>query len=102
MHGNRCASRRIRWRFEALVPSDRGIKGDGSNGWPEREIARLQAFLGDGARRIQTADLLGAIQALCQLSYSPGLWRDGKLLPLPRKRQDNPIVFESLLRERPA
>jgi len=28
--------------------------------------------------------------------------RDGKLLPFPRKRQDNPIVFESLLRERPA
>jgi hypothetical protein len=26
---------------------------------------------GDGARRIRTADLLGAIQALCQLSYSP-------------------------------
>jgi hypothetical protein len=25
----------------------------------------------DGARRIRTADLLGAIQALCQLSYSP-------------------------------
>jgi hypothetical protein len=24
-----------------------------------------------GARRIRTADLLGAIQALCQLSYSP-------------------------------
>jgi hypothetical protein len=25
----------------------------------------------NGARRIRTADLLGAIQALCQLSYSP-------------------------------
>ncbi len=29
------------------------------------------ARCGDGARRIRTADLLGAIQALCQLSYSP-------------------------------
>jgi hypothetical protein len=27
--------------------------------------------LPSGARRIRTADLLGAIQALCQLSYSP-------------------------------
>ncbi len=31
----------------------------------------LQGKRGDGARRIRTADLLGAIQALCQLSYSP-------------------------------
>jgi hypothetical protein len=38
---------------------------------PESEVARLQGFLVDGARRIRTADLLGAIQALCQLSYSP-------------------------------
>jgi hypothetical protein len=49
----------------------------------------------NGARRIRTADLLGAIQALCQLSYSPGL-AGGKLLPVPRKRQDNRIVFDSL------
>ena len=31
-----------------------------------------RAFCGDGARRTRTADLLGAIQALSQLSYSPG------------------------------
>src|SRR4051812_32668497 len=31
---------------------------------------RLQAF-GDGASRARTGDLLGAIQALSQLSYSP-------------------------------
>jgi hypothetical protein len=50
----------------------------------------------DGARRIRTADLLGAIQALCQLSYSPG-GVAGKLIPLPRKRKDNRIVFGSLI-----
>ena len=54
----------------------------------------------NGARRIRTADLLGAIQALCQLSYSPGLCGDGKLVPLPRKRQDNRIVFGSLRSKR--
>jgi hypothetical protein len=31
----------------------------------------LQGVSVNGARRIRTADLLGAIQALCQLSYSP-------------------------------
>ena len=51
--------------------------------------------LRSGARRIRTADLLGAIQALCQLSYSPE-GRAGKLLPLPRKGKDNRIVFGSL------
>jgi hypothetical protein len=30
------------------------------------------AVKGSGARRTRTADLLGAIQALSQLSYSPG------------------------------
>jgi hypothetical protein len=54
--------------------------------------------LSDGARRIRTADLLIANQALCQLSYSPVLGWDGKLLPFPRKRQDNPIEFGSLLK----
>jgi hypothetical protein len=39
----------------------------------EDEYARLQGFFVDGARRIRTADLLGAIQALCQLSYSPAM-----------------------------
>ena len=37
----------------------------------ESEVARLQGPFASGARRIRTADLLGAIQALCQLSYSP-------------------------------
>ena len=37
----------------------------------EGEVARLQGVSVSGARRIRTADLLGAIQALCQLSYSP-------------------------------
>ncbi len=35
------------------------------------EKTATQQVLRDGARRIRTADLLGAIQALCQLSYSP-------------------------------
>ena len=35
-------------------------------------VARRAWPTGDGARRIRTADLLGAIQALSQLSYSPG------------------------------
>jgi hypothetical protein len=42
-----------------------------SNRSPEGQTLHLQGVRGDGARRIRTADLLGAIQALCQLSYSP-------------------------------
>ena len=38
---------------------------------PKLKPPRLQRFLRDGARRARTADLLGAIQALSQLSYSP-------------------------------
>jgi hypothetical protein len=34
-------------------------------------IARCRNDNRNGARRIRTADLLGAIQALSQLSYSP-------------------------------
>ena len=52
-----------------------------------------------GARRIRTADLLGAIQALCQLSYSPEV-EAGKLIPFPRKGKDNRIVFGSLFRRK--
>jgi hypothetical protein len=52
---------------------DRGrILGLGSNGC-RNPILRRAGSYADGARRIRTADLLGAIQALCQLSYSPGL-----------------------------
>jgi hypothetical protein len=69
-HGHRCVSPHIR---RPLGTSAR-IWGQ-PRGWskrlPKRETARLQAFFVDGARRIRTADLLGAIQALCQLSYSP-------------------------------
>jgi hypothetical protein len=36
--------------------------------------ARKQASI-DGASRTRTGDLLGAIQALSQLSYSPGIGR---------------------------
>ncbi len=39
---------------------------------PEWKIARLQGHLLSGASRTRTGDLLGAIQALSQLSYSPG------------------------------
>ena len=83
------------WQF---LPDRERHLGLGSNdcGNP---ILRCAATSADGARRIRTADLLGAIQALCQLSYSPGLCGGGKLVPLPRKRQDNRIVFGSLLRE---
>ena len=36
------------------------------------EAPRVQGFLDSGARGTRTLDLLGAIQALSQLSYSPG------------------------------
>ena len=38
----------------------------------ESERPAFAGLRGDGARRARTADLLGAIQALSQLSYSPG------------------------------
>ncbi len=47
------------------------VREGGSNDPVKREVPLLQDFFVDGARRIRTADLLGAIQALCQLSYSP-------------------------------
>jgi hypothetical protein len=72
-----------------------GIGSDGSSFPLESEVARLQGVSVSGARRIRTADLLGAIQALCQLSYSPACVA-GKLIPLARKRKDNRIVFGSL------
>ena len=45
-----------------------------------KEAARdeMAALLCDGARRARTADLLGAIQALSQLSYSPAALRLAK------------------------
>src|SRR3954454_16346910 len=46
------------------------------------EAARLRGPFADGARRIRTADLLGAIQALCQLSYSPSGEADEACLAL--------------------
>jgi hypothetical protein len=53
---------RISTPFRELVPEMRGIEGDGSSFPPEGEAARLQGAFVDGARRIRTADLLGAIQ----------------------------------------
>ena len=46
----------------------------------------------DGARRIRTADLLGAIQALCQLSYSPEGEGRGRFRR-PRKGKDTRMGF---------
>src|SRR5687767_2834409 len=37
----------------------------------QRDLVVLHGSLACGARRTRTADLLGAIQALSQLSYSP-------------------------------
>jgi hypothetical protein len=39
---------------------------------PKAENRIAMRFPGDGARGTRTPDLLGAIQALSQLSYSPG------------------------------
>jgi hypothetical protein len=48
----------------------------GQSAWMIRSAHRTQnrrfPAVSDGARRTRTADLLGAIQALSQLSYSPG------------------------------
>jgi hypothetical protein len=57
-------------RFPALVPEIEHKFSSGWNGLRKRRCPRAGTS-GDGARRIRTADLLGAIQALCQLSYSP-------------------------------
>ena len=94
--GNRWQSPHIRHPSGSLMGER--ILGLGSNDC-RNPILRRAGVLLNGARRIRTADLLGAIQALCQLSYSPGLCGHGKLVPLPRKRQDNRIVFESLPQE---
>ncbi len=50
----------------------------GSPGIPKTQKAPTRRAFLSGARRIRTADLLGAIQALCQLSYSPesGGWEE--------------------------
>jgi hypothetical protein len=55
---NPCISR----PFRELVPETRGIGGDGSSSPLESEVARLQGVSVSGARRIRTADLLGAIR----------------------------------------
>jgi hypothetical protein len=49
---------------------------------PEMQKFPLGETSADGARRIRTADLLGAIQALCQLSYSPECV-GGRIVPAP-------------------
>src|ERR1017187_3327722 len=54
------------------------------------ETPGLQDFLVSGASRARTGDLLGAIQALSQLSYSPGQRRkcraEGRSVAAPRVR----------------
>jgi hypothetical protein len=65
-------NRRISSPIRQFLPDGGRHLGLGSNGC-RNPILRHAGVLLNGARRIRTADLLGAIQALCQLSYSPGL-----------------------------
>lgn len=65
-------------------PPNHKCLGSGGKSWPINCDVAHHTFpraghSSDGARRIRTADLLGAIQALCQLSYSPEVrrWWDG-------------------------
>ena len=62
------SGRRPRPKVDLRLTSRDQPRGRRGRGQGESRI--LQALC-DGARRIRTADLLGAIQALCQLSYSP-------------------------------
>ncbi len=62
---------------------------------------------GDGARRARTADLLGAIQALSQLSYGPAVRSLAALMTRPSPdrraqllRQAGKRVTDELLRAR--
>jgi hypothetical protein len=55
---------RISGAFQARVSGMRRRNAPGSNGYLKSDVARLQGSRGDGARRIRTADLLGAIQGL--------------------------------------
>ncbi len=47
------------------------LLGKGMVDDPQTKRSRFAGHLGDGASRTRTGDLLGAIQALSQLSYSP-------------------------------
>ena len=51
-----------------------GAQSDERSGLPDAFPVKPSVYgaLGDGASRARTGDLLGAIQALSQLSYSPG------------------------------
>ncbi len=66
---------------EDLAAASRTVGALSSSFWPgfDREPS-------SGARRIRTADLLGAIQALCQLSYSPSCGV-GRIVPNASQEQ---------------
>jgi hypothetical protein len=60
-------------RRERLAPAQRRAFDEAVELPPrKKKPPHPRGFLRDGARRTRTADLLGAIQALSQLSYSPG------------------------------
>ena len=48
------------------------LAGTGAKRHHTSELIRVPGLISDGARGTRTPDLLGAIQALSQLSYSPG------------------------------
>jgi hypothetical protein len=59
-------------RSQALVPeTERGPRRQASSTKTTKPL-QVQGLHLDGARGTRTPDLLGAIQALSQLSYSPG------------------------------
>ena len=71
-------------------------------GIPETtEAPRVQGFLANGARGTRTPDLLGAIQALSQLSYSPG-WTPSvaRVRVAGRARVDRPAEDAAIVRAR--
>jgi hypothetical protein len=58
--------------IQALVPETERNSGRFRANPRTTEPPHMQGFRNDGARGTRTPDLLGAIQALSQLSYSPG------------------------------
>jgi hypothetical protein len=59
---------------DARVPLAPNTAPEASIALPWRPDRATEGWAGDGARGTRTPDLLGAIQALSQMSYSPG-WR---------------------------
>lgn len=70
IHGNRRRSSADRRPFGHSCPMTLPLPAGSPTG-QKRKSPRRAGASESGARRIRTADLLGAIQALCQLSYSP-------------------------------